>query len=134
MLEFVRQNSNWTSTELRKVAFSDDSRLRLHRTDGRSVYDVKPLKTNTMQLLPRVQAGDESIMDDGIYQLYNVKCHTVDSVCAWFEEQHDEFTFLSWPANSSGLNPIENLWYHLDRVVRCMDPNPRILAQRAMEL
>ena len=34
-LEFARQYRNWTSTECRKVAFSDESRFMLHRTDGR---------------------------------------------------------------------------------------------------
>ncbi|GBM39699.1 hypothetical protein AVEN_47506-1 [Araneus ventricosus] len=56
-------------------------------------------------------------------------CHTARSVCAWFEEHQDEFTVLPWPANSPDLNPIENLWDHLDRVVRAMDPQPRNLAQ-----
>ncbi|GFY10843.1 transposable element Tcb1 transposase [Trichonephila clavipes] len=34
-LEFARQYSSWTSTEWRQVAFSDESRFMLHRTDGR---------------------------------------------------------------------------------------------------
>ncbi|GBO18476.1 hypothetical protein AVEN_164131-1, partial [Araneus ventricosus] len=56
------------------------------------------------------------------------------SVCAWFEKHQDEFTVLPWPANSPDLNPIENLWDHLDRVVRAMDPQPRNLAQLATAL
>ncbi|GFV46856.1 transposable element Tcb1 transposase [Trichonephila clavipes] len=34
-LEFARQYSSWTSTEWRQVAFSDESRFMVHRTDGR---------------------------------------------------------------------------------------------------
>ncbi|GBM93554.1 hypothetical protein AVEN_153783-1 [Araneus ventricosus] len=72
--------------------------------------------------------------NDGIYQLDNARCHTSRSVCAWFEEHQDEFIVLPWPANSPDLNPIENLWDYLDRVVRAMDPQPRNLAQLATAL
>ncbi|GFV33218.1 transposable element Tcb1 transposase [Trichonephila clavipes] len=50
------------------------------------------------------------------------------------KEHQDEFTVPPWPANSPELNPIENLWDHLDRVVRAMDPQPRNLAQLATAL
>ncbi|GFS54192.1 transposable element Tcb1 transposase [Trichonephila clavipes] len=69
--------------------------------------------------------------DDGIFQK---RCHTAASVRAWFEEHQDEFTVLPLPANSPDLNPIEHVWYHLDRVVRAMDPQPRSLAQLATAL
>ncbi|GBL86576.1 hypothetical protein AVEN_194831-1 [Araneus ventricosus] len=72
--------------------------------------------------------------NDGIYQQDNARCHTARNVCAWFEEHQDEFTVLPWPANSPDLNPIENLWDYLDRVVRAMDPQPRNLAQLATAL
>ncbi|GFX12857.1 transposable element Tcb1 transposase [Trichonephila clavipes] len=72
--------------------------------------------------------------NDAIYQQDNAKCHTAGSVRAWFEEHQDEFTVLPWPTNSPNLNPIENLWNHLDRIVRTMDPHPRNLAQLATAL
>ncbi|GBM97306.1 hypothetical protein AVEN_27072-1 [Araneus ventricosus] len=72
--------------------------------------------------------------NDGIYQQDNARCHTARSVCAWFEEHQDEFTVLPCPANSPDLNPIENMWDHLHRVVRAMDPQPRNLAQLATAL
>ncbi|GBN81765.1 hypothetical protein AVEN_22855-1 [Araneus ventricosus] len=69
-----------------------------------------------------------------IHRQDNPRCHTARSVCAWFEEHQGVFTVLPWPANSPDLNPIENLWDHLDRVVRAMDPQPRNLAQLATAL
>ncbi|GBN84282.1 hypothetical protein AVEN_72197-1 [Araneus ventricosus] len=75
-----------------------------------------------------------SPQNDGIYQQDNARCHTARSVCAWYEEHQDEFTVLPWPANSPDLNPIENLWDHLDRVVRAMDTQPRNLVQLATAL
>ncbi|GFX95536.1 hypothetical protein TNCV_4825511 [Trichonephila clavipes] len=56
------------------------------------VYGVKPLKANTSN---HCQNGPGwSIMDDGIYQQDNGKCHTFGRVRAWFEEHQDEFTVL----------------------------------------
>ncbi|GFV90179.1 uncharacterized protein TNCV_4378951 [Trichonephila clavipes] len=41
---------------------------------------------------------------------------------------------LSWPANSTNLSPIKNLWDNLNRVVCTMDPHPCNLAQLATAL
>ncbi|GFV63379.1 transposable element Tcb1 transposase [Trichonephila clavipes] len=130
-LEFARQYSSWTSTEY--VAFSDESRFMLHRTDGRWRTRRETSERNhPATIAGTVQARGGSIMDDGIFQQDNA--NTAASVCAWFEEHQDEFTVLPLPANSPDLNPIEHLWYHLDRVVRAMDPQPRNLAQLATAL
>ncbi|GFX41209.1 transposable element Tcb1 transposase [Trichonephila clavipes] len=177
-LEFARQYSSWTSTEWRHVAFSDESRFMLHRTDGRwRIRRETSERNHPATIAGTVQARGGSIMvwgmfswhslgsliivegtidqykyasvladhvhpymrivfpqDDGIFQQDNARCHTAASVRAWFEEHQDEFTVLPLPGNSPDLNPIEHLWYHLDRVVRAMDPKPRYLAQLATAL
>ncbi|GFY00896.1 transposable element Tcb1 transposase [Trichonephila clavipes] len=51
-LEFARQYSSWTSTEWRQLAFSDESRFMLHRTDGRWRIRRKTSGRNTLQPLP----------------------------------------------------------------------------------
>ncbi|GFV08956.1 transposable element Tcb1 transposase [Trichonephila clavipes] len=157
-LEFARQYSSWTSTEWRHVAFSDESRFMLHRTDGCWRIRRETSERNhpaTIAGTVKLEAGalwsgnvflafsgftdhcgrhDRSIQDDGIFQQDNARCHTAASVHSWFEEHQDEFTVLPLPANSPDLKPIEHLWYHLDRVVRAMDPQPRNLAQLATVL
>ncbi|GFU45857.1 transposable element Tcb1 transposase [Trichonephila clavipes] len=89
-------------------------------------YGMKRLKANTLQqLLARFR-----LEDGGIYQQDIAECHTTDSVRAWFKEHQDQFIVLPCPENSPDLNPINNLWNHLDRVVRAMDPHARNLVQQ----
>ncbi|GFW61322.1 transposable element Tcb1 transposase [Trichonephila clavipes] len=89
-------------------------------------YGMKRLKANTLQqLLARFR-----LEDGGIYQQEIAECHTTDSVRAWFKEHQDQFIVLPCPENSPDLNPINNLWNPLDRVVRVMDPHARNLVQQ----
>ena len=55
---------------------------------------------------------DYSFMHD------NAPCHRAHVVSDWLEEQ--EITILSWPAQSPDLNPIENLWDHMERQLEKM--------------
>ncbi|GFV84885.1 transposable element Tcb1 transposase [Trichonephila clavipes] len=75
-------------------------------------------------------APNERRQDGGIYQQDIAKCHTTDSVRAWFKEHQDLFIVLPCPENSPDLNPINNLWNYLNRVVRAMDPHARNLVQQ----
>ncbi|GFV48727.1 transposable element Tcb1 transposase [Trichonephila clavipes] len=75
-------------------------------------------------------ASNERRQDGGIYQQDIAECHTTDSVHAWFKEHQDQFIVLPCPENSPDLNPINNLWNHLDRVVRAMDPHACNLVQQ----
>ncbi|GBN76232.1 hypothetical protein AVEN_264024-1 [Araneus ventricosus] len=96
------------------------------------------LRTTVQRTLLRMGLPSRRLVNaptlTAVYRQDNARCHTARSVCAWFEEHQDEFTVLPWPANSPDLNPIEDLWDHLDRVVRAMDPQQRNLAQLATSL
>ncbi|GFV10384.1 uncharacterized protein TNCV_2844381 [Trichonephila clavipes] len=70
------------------------------------------------------------IQDGGIYQQDIAECRTTDSIRAWFKEHQDQFIVLPCRENSPDLNPINNLWNLLDRVVRVMDPHARNLVQQ----
>ncbi|GBN64832.1 Transposable element Tcb1 transposase [Araneus ventricosus] len=65
--------------------------------------------------------------NDGMFQQDNATCLVSKIVRAWFEEHDEEFQLLPWPPNSPDLNPCENLWEHLDRLIRQKDPPPRNL-------
>lgn len=45
----------------------------------------------------------------GIFQQDNVPCHRAGIVLQGIEE-HDELQLISWPPNSSYINPIEHTW------------------------
>ena len=60
--------------------------------------------------------GDDEI----IFQDDNASCHRAKSVKTFLEERH--IRSMSWPANSLDLNPIENLWWKLKKMVHDKDP------------
>ncbi|GFX88378.1 transposable element Tcb1 transposase [Trichonephila clavipes] len=72
-LEFARQYSSWTSAEWRHVAFSDESRFMLHRTDGRwRIRRETSERNHPATIAGTVQAGGGSIMVWGMFSWHSL--------------------------------------------------------------
>ncbi|GFT70127.1 transposable element Tcb1 transposase [Trichonephila clavipes] len=72
-LEFARQYNSWTFTEWRQVAFSDESRFMLHRTDGRwCIRRETSERKHPATIAGTVQAGGGSIMVWGMFSWHSL--------------------------------------------------------------
>ncbi|GFU98117.1 ryanodine receptor [Trichonephila clavipes] len=72
-LEFARQYSSWTSTEWRHVAFLDESRFMLHRTDGRwRIRRETSERNHPATIAGTVQARGWSIMVWGMFSWHSL--------------------------------------------------------------
>ncbi|CAJ0964526.1 unnamed protein product [Ranitomeya imitator] len=58
--------------------------------------------------------------DEMIFQDENASCHRAKIVKTFLEKRH--IRSMSWPAISADLNPIENLWWKLKKMVHDKDP------------
>ncbi|KAK3512371.1 hypothetical protein QTP70_007358, partial [Hemibagrus guttatus] len=47
----------------------------------------------------------------------NAPCHKTEMVQEWFDEHNNQFEVLTWPPNSTDLNPIQHLWNVLDKQI-----------------
>jgi len=69
-------------------------------------------------LEPKMLSSTRDLFGDGgdfIFQQDGAPCHTARVCTKWFQ-QHS-IQVLPWPGNSPDLNPIENLWSSLKKLV-----------------
>ncbi|GBM19806.1 Transposable element Tcb2 transposase [Araneus ventricosus] len=59
---------------------------------------------------------------NGLFQQDNTPCHKARIVLEWFKEHIDEFHLMSWPPNSSDLNPMEHIWDVMEWQLRAQTP------------
>ena len=62
-------------------------------------------------------------IEDYIFQDDNAPCHALIKTKTW--KENSSIHCLSWPAQSPDLNPIENLWYELEKRIRAYRPMPK---------
>ena len=63
--------------------------------------------------------GDDHL--DFIFQQDGAPCLTAKLCIKWFAEHN--VNILQWPGNSPDLNPIENLWASLKRLISAKTPS-----------
>ena len=93
---------------------------RIHGIMDRFVYcDI--LSQSLLGTLDKLDLDRSSLY----FQQDGDRKHTAAYTMGWLEDRG--FDVLGWCPNSPDMNIIENLWDHLDRMVRARDPLPRNL-------
>ena len=74
--------------------------VRLHSKINTAVY-----KEVLKKHVPNLRSA---INQPAVFMQDNTSCHTAKSVKTFLSEEN--VTVMDWPAQSPGMNPIENVW------------------------
>lgn len=86
----------------------------LHRVKG-TIKAIDYIDILDEHLIPTLNKFHPN--GDGVFQQDNATVHTAKSVKEWFNDQEIDW-IDDWPPQSPDINPIENLWDHIDRKLR----------------
>jgi len=95
---------------------------RLQVIDG--IMNSKKYIRDVLQ--PKLLPSARSLFGEGVpflFQQDGAPCHTARVCMKWLSDNGVEV--LPWPGNSPDLNPIENLWSKLKRLVSAKHPSNR---------
>jgi hypothetical protein len=89
-------------------------KLIVHIYD-KTMNSDKYIEVLDINLTPLINLGKKKRNDKLIFQQDNAPCHTSFKLCEYFSNNNIEVMY--WPANSSDLSPIENVWSVLKRKI-----------------
>lgn len=87
------------------------------------IYIDEVLETKLIQSAEDIFGHVGRAAPDFIFQQDGAPCHTAKVCKTWFQQKN--VRVLDWPGNSPDLNPIENLWARLKRLVAVKRPSNR---------